>query len=259
MIARAIVGAIAVLPVLAAAPAGAQSPAGTSIEFLPRAVFHMGGERLTGDEPRFVWEANLGGELDVLDFGRGRLTFFGNYQVVLGEELKAFDPNQGNYILEGSLSGRLPWLELAGVFYHQSRHLSDRDKTQAVDWNMVGMRARRAWLAGAMHLDARADVRGTIQRTLVDYRWEFDGRVRADRVLRPGVGVLLAGTVRHLGVDGSQVRAGQTGFRVEGGVRFDGGAGAAELFVAGERRIDPYPLEFSTMSWLTAGFRLVSR
>jgi hypothetical protein len=255
VIARAIVA----LTLLAAAPAAAQAPAATAIEFLPRAMFHMGAERLSGDEPRFVWDANLGGELDLLDFGRGRLTFFGNYQVILGEELKAFDPNQGNYILEGAVSGRLPGIELAGVFYHQSRHLSDRDKTQAVDWNMAGVRARRVWIAGAMHLDARADVRGTIQRTLVDYRWEFDGRVRADRVLRPGAGVLLAGSVRHLGVDGSQDRGGQTGFRVEGGVRLDGGAGAVELFVAGERRIDPYPLEFSTMSWVTAGFRLVSR
>ena len=247
------------LALLAAAPVFAQTPPATSIDFLPRTVFHMGAERLSGDEPRFVWDANLGGELDFLDFGNGRLTFFANYQVILGEELKAFDPNQGNYILEGSLSGRLPGVEVAGVFYHQSRHLSDRANTQPVDWNMVGVRASRAWIAGAMHLSARGDVRGTIQRTLVDYRWELDGRVRADRVLRPGAGVLLAGSIRHLAVDGSQNRDGQTGFRVEGGVRFDGGAGAVELFVAGERRIDPYPLEFSTMSWVTAGFRFVSR
>jgi hypothetical protein len=241
-----------------ASPAAAQTSAPT-VEFLPRTVFHMGAEHLSGDDPRFVWDANLGGELDLVDFGRGRVTFFGDYEVVLGEELKAFDPNQGNYILEGSLSGRLPQVELAAVFYHQSRHLSDREKTQAVDWNMVGVRASRGWIVGAMHVQGRADVRGTVQRTLVDYRWEFDGRVRADRVLRPGAGVLLGGAIRHLGVDGRQRRGDQTGFRLEGGVRFDGGAGAVELFVAGERRIDPYPLEFSTMSWVTAGFRLLSR
>jgi len=30
------------------------------------------------------------------------------------------------------------------------------------------------------------------------------------------------------------------------------------LFVAVERRIDPYPLEFGTTTWMTAGFKLVS-
>jgi hypothetical protein len=246
--------------VASAAPAAAQSAAQPSVEFLPRAVFHMGAERLSGDDIRFTWDANLGGELDFVDYRVGRATFVGNYQVILGDEHKAFDPNQGNYILEGSASGRLPGVELAVVLYHQSRHLSDRQNLQPIDWNMLGVRARRAWMAGgAMHLDARADLRRTILRTFVDYTWEFDGRVRADRVLGPGVGLLLDAGVRHLGVDGTQDRGGQTGVRAEAGVRFDGAAGAVELFVAGERRIDPYPLEFSTMTWFTAGFRLLSR
>jgi hypothetical protein len=241
-----------------ASAAAAQTPATQpAVEFIPRTLFYMGVERLSGNDIRFSWDANFGGEFDFIDYGRGRVTFVANYQVVMGDELKAFDPNQGNYILEGSGSVRVAGAEVAAVFYHQSRHLSDREKTQAVDWNMLGVRARRQWIAGATYVDARADIRGVVQRTFVDYTWEFDGRVRADRVLRPGVGVLAAGAVRHLGVDGS--RAGQTGARVEGGVRFDGSAGAVELFVAAERRIDPYPLQFSTMSWVTAGFRLQSR
>jgi hypothetical protein len=51
----------------------------------------------------------------------------------------------------------------------------------------------------------------------------------------------------------------QTGFRAEGGVRIEGRGAASELFVAGERRIDPYPLEFGHATWFTAGFRLLSR
>ena len=238
-------------------PAAAQTSSG--VEFVPRTLFHMSGERLSGDDPRFVWEANLGGEIDFVDYRRGRLTFVANYQVGMGDELRRFDPNQGNYILEGSASVRMPVVELAGVFYHQSRHLSDRPKEQAVDWNMLGVRARHAWIAGATHVDARADLRGTVQRTFVDYRWELDGRVRADQVLRPGVGLMASGALRHLGVDGSRNRGGQTGFRAEGGVRFDGSAGAIEVFLAGERRIDPYPLEFTTATWFMAGFRFLSR
>jgi hypothetical protein len=231
-----------------------------AVEFIPRAAFYMSAELLGGTpDPRLIWDANFGGEIDVVDYRRGRLTFAANYQVVLGDELRAFDPNQGNYILEGALSLRLPQAEIAGVFYHQSRHLADRLKLDPIDWNMIGARARRAFIAGAVHVDARADIRGSIQRSFVDYRWEFDGRVRGDRVLRPGIGVLAAGWIRHLGVDGSQARSGQTGLRGEAGVRFEGGAGAAELFVAAERRIDPYPLEFGTDAWFSAGFRLLTR
>jgi hypothetical protein len=177
----------------------------------------------------------------------------------MGEEFRKFDPNQGNYILEGALSARLAGVELAGVFYHQSRHLSDRPKEFAIDWNMIGGRARRSFTAGATHLDARADLRGTIQHSYVDYRWELDGRIRADRVVTPRLGVLASGMIRHLGVDGTRERGAQTGFRAEGGVRFDGSAAALELFIAVERRIDPYPLDFSTATWAAAGFRLLGR
>jgi hypothetical protein len=246
---------------LSATSASAQTRAtAPRIEFIPRAVFHMTAEHLWGEaDQRYRWDTNFGGEMDVIDYGAGRLTFVANYQAILGDEFQVFDPNQGNYILEGSLSARVPHVELAGVFYHQSRHLSDRAKDVPVDWNMVGVRAMRTFPAGAFHVATRADVRGSIKQSFIDYTWEFDGRVRADRVVRPGVGLLLSGSVRHLGVDGSANRGGQTGYRGEAGVRLEGSAGAVELFAAAERRIDPYPLEFSTATWVTAGFRLLTR
>jgi hypothetical protein len=177
----------------------------------------------------------------------------------MGHQLRRFDPNQGNYILEGSTSIRVPGAEVAGVFYHQSRHLSDRPKVVPVDWNMLGARVRRAFIAKAVYLDARVDVRGTLKRSFVDYRWELDGRVRADRILRPGIGVHAAGMIRHLGVDGSVDRDSPTGYRAEGGVRFEGGAGAMEFFAGIERRIDPYPVEFGIETWGMVGFRLMTR
>jgi hypothetical protein len=254
-----ILAALAV--VVCAIPAAAQTAATPArIELIPRAAFHMTAEHLWGEaDLRYRWDANFGGELDLIDFAVGRLTFVANYQTILGDEYQLFDPNQGNYILEGSLSGRFPHVELAGVFYHQSRHLGDRPKEFPVDWNMMGVRAIRGFPAGAFHLQTRADLRGVIKQSFVDYTWEFDGRLRADRIVRPGVGVLLAGGIRHLGVDGSRSRGGQTGFRGEAGVRLEGSGGAAELFVSAERRVDPYPLEFSTATWVTAGFRLLTR
>ena len=66
------------------------------------------------------------------------------------------------------------------------------------------------------------------------------------------------GGFRVVGVDGSRDRGTQYGRRGEGGVRLDGRGAALELFVAAERRIDPYQLEFSTATWLTVGFRISS-
>jgi hypothetical protein len=238
--------------------AAADEPART-VQFLPRTAFHMAAQHLSGDDPRFVWDADFGGELDIVDYGMGRFTFEANYQVVLGEEIRSFDPNQGNYILTGLGSVRSGALEIAGVLYHQSRHLADRPKEDAVDWNMLGGRVRRAFSYGPAAIDTRADLRGVFMKTSVDYTWELDAAVRSDVNVHPGVGLLVAIDLRYLGVDGSRGRGNQTGYTIEAGVRFEGRAGAIELFVAGERRIDPFPLEVGTGEWVTAGFRLLSR
>ena len=242
------------------ASAVAAQSSGSGVSFLPRAAFHLSAAHLGGiDDERFRWDADFGGELDLVDYTRGRLIFAANYEAILGKELQQFDPNQGNYILEGALTARLAQVEAAFVFHHQSRHLGDRPKTQPVDWNMVGGRVSRSFLVDGTYLQTRADLRWTVQQSFVDYTWELDADVRGDRLIRPGIGVLAAGGVRHLGVDGTAGRGGQTGYRAEGGFRFEGAGGAVELFAGVERRIDPSPLEFGTATWMTAGFRLLSR
>ena len=252
MIGRALIVLLAL--VASAAPARAQA-----VQILPRFDFHLGAEHLGSDDRRFVWDTNFGGELDLLDYGRGRATFEANYQAILGEEFKKFDPNQGNYILVGVGSVRSGALEVAGVFYHQSRHLGDRANRQAVDWNMLGGRVRHALTRGRVSVNSRADLRSVIQHTFVDYRWELDSRLDARAAVGPGIALIAGGGVRLLGVDGSRSRGTQHGFRAEGGVRIEGRGAAAELFLAVERRIDPYPLQSSTETWLTGGFRLLSR
>jgi hypothetical protein len=112
---------------------------------------------------------------------------------------------------------------------------------------------------GPTHVDVRADLRATVQRTYVDYTWELDTHVRIRQRLSPHVVAVGGGSLRFLGVDGSQNRGGQTGFRADAGLGFEGGAGSIELFVAVERRIDPYQLEFGTATWASVGMRLVSR
>jgi hypothetical protein len=255
--------AVALALALCACQAAAQTPATESappaVEFIPRAAFHLSIEHLSGDDVMFVWDTNFGGELDVVDYRVGRATFVANYQAILGDEFRHFDPNQGNYILSGSTSMRSRSVELAGVFYHQSRHLADRANRVAVAWNMIGGRAQRKFTSGQTRIDARVDVRATVQKSFVDYNWEIDSGVRSDVQIQPQVGLILSGDLRVLGVDGTQNRGNQQGFRGEVGLRTEGRAGAMEFFLAVERRIDPYPLQFGTARWVTAGFRLLSR
>jgi hypothetical protein len=254
-------GALVIAAVLWAGAAWAQAEPGDDdgVGVLTRASLHLSAAHLGSDDPRFVWDTNFGGEIDLVDYGLGRATFLANYQAMLGEELRAFDPNQGNYTLALSASGRLRHVELAAVFHHVSRHLSDRPKVQPIDWNMVGGRVLVSTGRGATRLAAQADLRGAVQKSYVDYRWEFDGRARATHRLGGPWLAIGGGGLRLIGVDGSRDRGRQHGYGGEAGVRLEGRGGAAELFAALERRIDPYQLEFGTVTWAMAGFRLLTR
>ena len=244
---------------VAQTPNDNEEPPAAHVQLLPRTTFLLSAEHLADQDLAFVWDMNFGGALDVIDYGAGRATFVANYQAILGDEFRHFDPNQGNYILSGTASLRARGVEVAGVFYHQSRHLADRDNRVAVAWNMAGVRLERSLTTGRARVDGRVDVRGVVARAFVDYTWEIEGAVRSDVQIRPTVAVLFAGTIRRLGVDDSQNRGDQTGFRGETGVRFEGRRGAMEFFLAAEQRIDPSPLQFGTARWASVGFRLLSR
>lgn len=251
------------LPVCAQSPGsaatGPDADARAPVQFLSHSAFHLAAEHLSTDDIRFTWDTNFGGDVDLVDYGRGRLNFLANYQAILGHEFRAFDPEQGNYVLEGSLSLRTAGVETSAVFYHQSRHLSDRPKRFAVDWNSFGGRVEKKLSRRAYTMDAQADLRGVVFKSYVDYTWELDSNVRNAYRIRPTVSVISDAGLRLVGVNGSQNRNAQTGAHGEGGIRIDGRGAAVELYVSIERRIDPYPTEFATASWFGAGFRLVSR
>jgi hypothetical protein len=256
------------LVLIVVGPAGAQTsrlpissvPAnGGEPEFLPRFDFAIGLEHLFTDEPRFVWDANLAGELDFVDFGRGRVTFAAAYENLLGSEYQPFDPEQGHYTLQGGASARVGSVEIGGVLHHVSRHLGDRAKRRPIDWNMLGGRVQTSVRTSTAEFDTRVDLRRAIHTSFVDYEWELAGDARLRVAVAPRVALMASGSAQVVGTDETSARGTQHGVRAEGGVRFLGRGAALELFAAAERRIDPYQLEFSTANWLTAGFRLTSR
>ena len=155
--------AIGLLALAAARGAAAQSAQPSTVQFVPRYEFHLGAERLSQRDHRFVWDTNFGGAIDFVDYGVGRTTFTANYEAVLGDEFRAFDPNQGNYLLDLSTSVRTHGVEVAGMLHHTSRHLSDRPKRFPVDWNMLGVTLRHARQRGPLTLVTGGDVMRTIQ------------------------------------------------------------------------------------------------
>lgn len=248
--------ALVTLAMIASASSAAAQDA---VHFFPRYEFHLGAEHLSSDDPRFTWDTNFGGDMDFVDYGRGRLTFAANYEAVLGEEFRNFDPNQGNYLLDVSLSMRTHRVEVAAVLHHMSRHLGDRFKRDPVDWNMFGVTASRELQRGTLLLRPQGSLLAVLLKSNVDYSWEANAGIDVRTTVRRHVSVIGGGNLRLVGVDDSRDRGTQTGVRAEGGIRLEGERGAIELFVAAGRRIDAYPLDVSALSWASAGFRFVSR
>jgi hypothetical protein len=241
--------------IASASPAAAQN----AIQFFPRYDFHLTAEHLSSDDVRFAWDTNFGGDLDFVDYGRGRTTFAANYEAMLGDEFRRFDPNQGNYMLDvfTSLRGRSE--EVAAQFRHTSRHLSDRFKRNPIDWNLFGISLGRDAHRGGTQIRAQGDLLGVLLKSNVDYSWEANGGLYVRVPVRPHISAISTGTARLVAVDGTRSRGTQRGARGEVGLRFEGQEGAVEVIVAVERRIDAYPLENSAMRWFSAGFRFVSR
>jgi hypothetical protein len=228
--------------------------------FLTRYDFHLNAARLSSSDPRFSWDADFGGDLDVVDYGKGRLNLLANYEAVIGRQLKPIDPNQGNYTLDALSTARWGSLELGAALHHVSRHLSDRSKSFSIDWNTVEGRVRFYNRRGNWEGEADGHVGTVIRRSFVDYAWEAGWALTAARSLGGGVTAILRSGVDVLGTDKAvSNRTNQVGTRVELALRSVGTRAAVEFFVTGERRPDADALERLPQTWLSAGFRLLNR
>lgn len=261
--------AAACLALLCAPPAGAQqpdqpvaSPAPEKPDFLSRADFQLSASRIAGiDDIRFSWDTHFGGSLDMVDYVTGRAGIYVDYEAVLGDEFRIFDPNQGNYTLETFATGRVnDSTEIVGMFHHVSRHLSDRPKRFAIAWNLLGARVLHRVQIGSGTLDIDVEGGKIVQHSYVDYSWIGELHLLARRPVNDRVAVYGRAAGQWFGVNGEVPRRErQLGGFVEAGIRLKGGAGAMELFLALERRVDADPLDRQPREWGLAGFRLLSR
>jgi hypothetical protein len=265
--------AVALLfPILVIAfPVSAQQPGPQPLvgpidhfEFMSRYDFQLEANVLSGDNGKqYRWDAHYGGAVDVVNYVKGRLTFVGDYEAVLGSELRPFDPNQGNYILEPAGSWFVGDNELSFVFHHVSRHLSDRPKTFAVAYNLIeGRYLRKFIFDDGTSVAVRAGGGRLAQHSQVDYTWALDWDVMARRRMNPHVEWYGRSTGEMFGVDPlvrNENRGVQYTTRLELGTRLTGTKADLELFVGAEHRLDASLIDFVPVSWAIAGFRIVSK
>jgi len=242
-------------------PQPVEAPAPAAPEFLSRYDFHLAAASLVNDNPDYAWDTHFGGSFDVVDYVYGRAGVLVDYQAGLGNEPRIFDPNQGNYTLEPSLSIRAPGAEFVAFFHHMSRHLGDRPKDFAHAWNELGARVLHRIGAGKGTIDLEAEAGSVIQHSYVDYRWMAQLGVTARTRSHERLGLFLQANGQLIGVDYAVNQRGtQFGGIAEAGVRVRGAAGGyMELFAGVERRVDPWPVGVGVMQWGLAGLRLVSR
>jgi hypothetical protein len=263
MIRRAAIAAW--LLTLAAAPLYAQThppvaPAQSEPDFMTRYDFHLSATAVNSDATEFKWETHFGGDIDVADYVVGRTSIVVDLEAVLGDEYRPFDPNQNNYTLEASSSARIGPTEVAAMFHHVSRHLSDRPKRFAIAWNVLGARVLQRIPVAGFTIDIVASGGKVVQNSFVDYTWTGELDLLVRRELNKRVGVFAHGIGEGYLVDPALAgRDTQLGGKVEVGLRIVGGAGALELFAGAERRVDADPIDRMARDWALAGFRLVSK
>jgi hypothetical protein len=240
-------------------PTVSDTPA--SPDFISRYDFHLAAAGLASGDARFSWDTHFGGSLDVVDYVGGRAGIDVDYEAVLGDEFRAFDPNQGNYTLEAFASGRLGRsTEVVGMFHHVSRHLSDRPKRFAVAWNVLGARILKRVEARETTIDVDVEGGKIVQHSYVDYDWTGELHLQARRPIDDRASVFGRATGQLIGTTGEvRDRERQLGVAVEAGLRIRGRAGALELFAGFERRADADPIDRQPQNWALAGFRLLSR
>ena len=152
----------------------------------------------------------------------------------------------------------MPRGEIGTTFHHVSRHLSDRQNPESVAWNMLGVSYSDLLRVGGFEIVLGSRVLRTVERSSADYETEYTASVRLVRSIHDRVAIIVDVDGTAVGVDADVYgRGAQYGGRLEGGLRFRGGVGAAEVFIGRERRIDADPFDRRPIRWTQLGFRFV--
>ena len=218
-------------------------PSAEAADFLPAVSLHLEAARYEPVETDLHWTGTMGGGADLVALGGVRGYIVGEAETIIGNTRRAFDATQANYHLETGARWHAGRIVVNPFFHHVSRHLSDRQKAPAVDWNMLGVRAETT-LGEAHRAHLLASLGHTTLASLVGYRWEVIAHGDVELLRREHFAGYGAAGARLVTIhpDPALVRGDFLDWTVEGGLRFARGPRVLETFVAYERRNDVFLL-----------------
>ena len=212
----------------------------SAADFLPAVSLHLEAARYAPVKPDLYWTTTIGGGADVVGIGGFRAYIVGDVETIIGNTRRAFDASQANYHLE--TGGRWLWhgVTVNPFFHHVSRHLSDREKEQAVDWNMLGVRAEARFSPRGRRARVGGSVGHTTLASLVGYRWELIGHGDVEVLGNERTSGYVRAGARFMTVDPEPElpRDDFLDWVVEGGFRFRHEHRVFDAFAAYERRND---------------------
>ena len=228
-------------------------------KFLPFIGSRLEAARYAPANEEFAWVGWIGASVDLVAKGKWSAYFNPDVETILGHRVRSFEAVQANYSLEvgGSLeAGRG---KVSVFFHHVSRHVQDRAKFQAVDWNFLG-------LSYASSLPARWNRRGgysasfgvTTLSSGVDYNWEGRAAIDLDVVRKDARAAFILADVRYVGATPTKgfARGGFADVRAEAGFRAFHLSSQFALFVAYEHRNDALIQEALVIDRTLFGFRI---
>jgi hypothetical protein len=227
------------LPLLAAAVLLAPLT-GSAADFLPAVSLHLEAARYAPVETDLYWTTTIGGGADVFGVGGFRGYIVGDVETIIGSTRRAFDATQANYHLETGGRWLFHGVTVNPFFHHVSRHMIDREKEPAVDWNMLGVRAEARFSPRGRRAKIGGSVGHTTLASLVGYRWELIGHGDLEVLGNERTSGYVRAGARFVTVDPEPElpRGDFLDWIVEGGFRFRNEHRVFDAFAAYERRND---------------------
>lgn len=236
---------------LAAAPAA-------SAELLSEVSLRLRAARYVPARTDFHWQGWIGAGAGLVRVRDTTAYFAADVETIIGDTLRAFDANQASYHLETGFHQRAGRATATLFFNHVSRHYVDRPKTQAVDWNLLGVRVEWQARTGRRPVRATASLGHTTLASLVGYRWEATAEVDAEPASIGSAALFGRANVRVVTVeeDPQLARGSFADASVEGGVRWSQESRTLDLFAAVERRNDVFLEVAGRQDRALFGFRI---
>ena len=234
----------------------------SAVKFLSALTPQFEAARYDPAEADFAWVGWIGGHVNLVEKGHWAVFFEPNVETILGHRVRSFEAVQANYSLEVGVHRTIGRLRISPFFHHVSRHVQDRDKRQAVDWNFLGARLDGPWPEAWNREGAFAASFGAATlASAVEYNWELRGSADIDVVHKGNRALFFLADVRHVGAAATPEfpREHLTDVRVEAGFRYWQPASQFALFAAYERRNDVLVEKASVRSRALFGFRIRGR